>query len=84
MSFITSEIRLQNGTPQLFVDGLPIDGTAYMTYLAENNRYADFAQEGYKLYSISLFFGTNNLNEFSGSRSFSRGIYDGDEPYYEE
>lgn len=81
---LTSEIQSINGIPTLFVNGQAADRVAYMTYLAENNRYADFAQAGYRLYSISLFFGTNNLNEFSRSRSFSKGLYDTAEPYYEE
>lgn len=79
-----SEIITKGNAQILCVNGREVGGIAYMTYLAENNRYADFAQIGYKLYSLPLFFGTNNLNEFSGSRSFSAGIYDGDEPYYEE
>ena len=84
MSQITSKIGFFDGVPQLCVNDQPINGIAYMTYLAEHNRYADFAKAGYGLYSVSLFFGTNHLNEFSGSRSFSRGIYDSEEPYYEE
>lgn len=81
---ITSQIEALHGIPALLVNGKAADSVAYMTYLAENNRYADFAQAGYRVFSISLFFGTNNLNEFSGSRSFTRGLYDTDEPYYEE
>lgn len=84
MSKLTSSIQTRGNTQILCVDGREIPGVAYMTYLAENNRYGDFAQVGYKLYSVSLFFGTNNLNEFSGSRSFSRGIFDGDEPDFSE
>ena len=81
---ITSCIRTRGNTQILCVNGKELPGVAYMTYLAENNRYGDFAQVGYKLYSISLFFGTNNLNEFSGSRSFSRGIFDDDTPNFSE
>ena len=79
-----SKIITKGNAQILCVNGREVGGVAYMTYLAENNRYADFARVGYKLYSLPLFFGTNNLNELSGSRSFSAGIYDGDEPYYEE
>ena len=81
---ITSEIKILHNTPTLFVNGNPADRLAYMTYLAEEGHYGDFTQAGYRLFSVSLFFGTNNLNEFSGSRSFSRGLYDTEEPYYEE
>lgn len=81
---ITSEIKILHNTPTLFVNGNPADRLAYMTYLAEEGHYGDFTQAGYRLFSVSLFFGTNNLNEFSGSRSFSRGLYDIEEPYYEE
>ena len=79
-----SKIITRDNAQILCVNGREIGGVAYITYLAESNRYADFARVGYKLYSLPLFFGTNNLNELSGSRSFSAGIYDGDEPYYEE
>ncbi|MBQ7322005.1 MAG: hypothetical protein IJW99_07900 [Clostridia bacterium] len=79
-----SKIITRGNAQILCVNGREIGGVAYMTYLAENNRYADFARVGYRLFSLPLFFGTNNLNEFPGSRSFSAGIYDGDEPYYEE
>lgn len=81
---LTSRVEILDGSPALLINDRPADRVAYMTYLAENNRYGDFSHVGYRLYSISLFFGTNNLNEFSGSRSFSAGIYDGDTPYYEE
>ena len=79
-----SKLITKGSAQILCVNGREVGGVAYMTYLAENFRYADFACVGYKLYSLPLFFGTNNLNELSGSRSFSAGIYDGDEPYYEE
>ena len=81
---LTSAIQQINGIPTLFVNGKAADRVAYMTYLVENNRYADFAQALYRLYSLSLFFGTNHLNEYSRSRSFTKGIYDTDTPYYEE
>ena len=81
---ITSEVQIRHGIPTLSVNGRQADRVAYMTYLTENNRYEDFAQAGYRVYSLPLFFGTNNLNEFSGSRSFTRGIYDTEIPCYTE
>ncbi len=65
---ITSHIITRDNTQILCVNGRELGGVAYMTYLAEHNRFADFARVGYRLYSLPLFFGTNNLNEFSGSR----------------
>lgn len=75
-----SEIVRKNGYPQLCIYGEVQDGLAYITYLTENNRYADFAQAGYRLFSVPVFFGFNRLNEFSGLDVFKRGIFDKIEP----
>lgn len=84
MSQVTSCVKSKNGVEYLCVNGKRIDSVAYITYLSENGRYEDFASAGYTLFSLSLFFGTNNLNEMSGSRSFSKGIFDKDKPDFSE
>ena len=81
---ISSEIKLRDGKPRLFVSGKEITPLAYITYLNENACYSDFAKVGYKLYSVSLFFGTNHLNEKSGQIVFSKGIFDSATPDYSE
>ncbi len=79
---IKSEIKTRDGRPRLFVSGEEVTPLAYITYLNENACYSDFANAGYKLYSVSLFFGTNHLNEKSGQIVFSKGIFDSDVPDY--
>ena len=75
-----SEIVHENGRPQLCINGEIQDGLAYITYLTENNRYADFAKAGYRLFSFPVFFGFNHLNEYSRLDVFKKGIFDQDEP----
>ena len=77
---ITSEITNKNGYPQVCINGEIQDGLAYITYLTENNRYIDFAEAGFRLFSVSVFFGFNHLNEHSGLDVFKKGIFDKDEP----
>ncbi len=81
---VTSEIKAENGVPRLFVSGKEQSGLAYITYINEKACYSDFAKAGYKLFSVSLFFGTNHLNERSGQIVFSKGIFDNDTPDYSE
>ncbi len=81
---VRSSIRTINTAQYLCVNGKPVEGTAYITYLNDNARYEDFAKRGYRLYSVSLFFGTNFLNDSSHLEVFSKGIFDTDIPYYDE
>ena len=80
----SSEIKTVNGKPRLFVSGKEQSGLAYITYLNEKSCYDDFSDAGYTLYSVSLFFGTNHLNEKSGQIVFSKGIFDSDIPDFDE
>lgn len=75
-----SEIINENGHPQLCINGKIQDGLAYITYLTGNNRYIEFANAGYRLFSVPVFFGFNHLNEHSGLDVFKEGIFDYDEP----
>ena len=75
-----SEIIQKNGHPQLCINGEIQDGLAYITYLTENARYTDFAQAGYRLFSVPVFFGFNHLNEYSGLDVFKKGLFDSSEP----
>ena len=73
-------VKIEKGIPCFFVNGECLEGLAYITYLTENNRYADFASVGYRLFSLPVFFGFNRLNEHSGLEVFTKGIFDGDTP----
>lgn len=75
-----SRIAQYNGHPCLYINDIPQEGLAYITYLTENNRYCDFSSAGYRLFSVPVFFGFNHLNEHSGLDVFTRGIFDTDEP----
>ena len=73
-------IKSENGIPVLYVNRKRQDGIAYLTYLTSNHCYTDFANAGYCLYSMPVFFGFNHLNENSGLDVFTKGIFDGEQP----
>ena len=75
-----AEIKLYKGTLRIFVDGEILPPDAYITYFTENNRYSDFADAGYKLFSLPVFFSSKTLNENSQAPCFGSPIFDGDEP----
>ncbi|MBQ8407521.1 MAG: hypothetical protein IJY39_01515 [Clostridia bacterium] len=75
-----AEIRKLLGTLRLFVNGEILPPDAYITYFTDKNRYGDFADVGYKLYSLPLFFSSKTLNENSQAPCFGHPIFDGDEP----
>ncbi len=75
-----SYVNNESGIPRLYINGEPADTLAYITYLTENNRYADFARAGYRLFSVPVFFGKNRLNENTGLEVFTDGIFDGETP----
>lgn len=53
---IYSSIKTRNGIPYLTVNGEEIASNAYITYFTEKARYDQFADAGYKLFSVPLFF----------------------------
>jgi beta-galactosidase len=73
---ITSSVQSLGGVPTLFVDDIPQPGLAYITYLQERHRYADFAAAGYRLFSFTAYFGDQGINAVTGIHSFSPGIFD--------
>lgn len=77
---VTSEVRITAGAPLLYIDGQPVPGTAYITYFTENNRYADFAGAGIRLYTMPVFFARRTINERNNFPLFGEGIFDTDEP----
>ena len=73
---VTSRIADYHGVPTLFVNDQPQVGMAYITYFEENNRYQDFADAGYTLFTFATFFGGQTINETSQIKPFSPGIFD--------
>ena len=71
-----SKISFHNGVPTLFVNDEPLAGVAYITYYTDKNRYKDFSDAGFKLFSVPIFFSGQTINEFSQIPPFSEGIFD--------
>ena len=77
---MTAKIEKVNGLPTIAVNGEPIAQMAYITYRPEFNRYADFADVGVKLYSVSLNFSEMPINERAPVLVFQKGIFEGEHP----
>ncbi len=71
-----SEVRSLGGEPALFVNGAPFASAAYMAYLEENDDYAAFAEDGYRLFSVPVLFAGRWINSAADCRPFHRGIFD--------
>ena len=72
----TSCVKSLGGVPTLFVNGKAVPGVAYICYFTENNRYKNFGDAGFKLFSMPVFFGRQTINEVSKFPPFMDGIYD--------
>lgn len=70
-----SNIKIHGGVPTLFVNGTAQPGLAYITYLPERNCYADFTTAGYRLFSVTAYFGDQGINAVTGILPFSQGIF---------
>ena len=79
-----AEIREHNGAVRLFVNDELIAPDAYFSYFFDERRYCDFADAGYKLYSIPMFFSSKTINEISQAPCFGKPLFDCEEPDWEE
>lgn len=73
---IESSICVNKGVPRLLINGKAAAPMAYITYFTERNHYKDFAEAGYELFSVPIFFGGRGINPTSHVSPISRGIYD--------
>ena len=73
---ITSEIRVIDGNPTLFINGEQVLENAYITYFIKKARYGDFAEAGYKLYSVPLYFATRGIQEINEIPPFDDGVFE--------
>ena len=73
---IYSSVETKNGIPYLTVNGEEIASNAYITYFTEKARYDQFAAEGYKLYSVPIFFASQTINESSDVPPLGVGIFE--------
>ena len=71
---VTSYVKTNRGVPALFVNDKPINPMAYITYFTEKNMYREFAENGYKLYSVPVYFTEQTINESSQFPPFQKGI----------
>lgn len=72
---ISSEIKLINGRPILFVDGKKTPAAAYITYFDERSHCRDFVDAGYELFSLCASFSSLPLNANTGFSPLF-GIFD--------
>ena len=77
----TSRVSEHGGVPTLFVNDKPITAVAYMTYFTSNNRYSNFSQAGFRLFSMPVFFASQTINEISKFPPFMPGIFDNGEHF---
>ena len=73
---VTSCVRLHGGVPTLFVDGAPVEGLAYVTYLRERADYAAFAALGCRLFSVTTFFASRPVNATEKLAPFEKGVFE--------
>lgn len=73
---ITSCVQTYNGLPTLFINGKPVRDPAYTTYLPERNEYKEMAATGSHLYTLTIYFGAQCINETSQIHPFAPGIFD--------
>lgn len=73
---VTSSVSMYNGVPTLFINGKAQAGAAYITYYTHKNCYKDFADEGYRLFSMPVFFAGRSINAVTGIPPFGPGIFD--------
>ena len=73
---IHSEIKDCGGTPTLYINGEPHAAVAYMTYLEKFNEYDDFAEAGYRFFSVPVLFSGRWISITDGLTPFKKGIFD--------
>lgn len=71
-----SKIICTGNAPQLFVDGSILPACAYITYFEENNDYKEFANRGFRLFSVSLALADQPINATSGFNPHQGGVFD--------
>lgn len=78
-----AEVKRHNGAVRLFVNGEIVPPDAYITYFTRNARYENFAEIGYKLFSLPVFLSSKTINENSQAPCFGEAIFDGDTPRWD-
>ena len=83
---LTSEIKLKDGYPALYVNGKETTAIAYTAYFEERSCCADFSKAGYKIFFVNASFTRLAINSCAtGFSPFRVGIFeDNENPDYSE
>ena len=81
---MNSLIEFKNGKPYISIDGALHYPLAYTTYFEECGEFSDFIKAGYKMFFINISFTKLPINNVSGFSPFRTGVFEGDEPDYNE
>ena len=73
---IRSKVVYRNGTPYFSVDGEILPPCAYITYFEEHNEYRAFAENGFRLFSVSVTLASQPINTKSGFSPQRKGVFD--------
>ena len=73
---VFSDVRDCGGVPALYVNGEAFPSVAYMTYLEKYNEYGDFADAGYRFFSVPVLFSGRWIRHIEGLVPFKKGIFD--------
>lgn len=74
---LKSKIQINNGIPQLTINGEQVAAMAYTTYFEERNRYRDFTEAGYRIFFVNLYFTKRPFNSaVTGFTAARVGVYD--------
>ena len=84
MFMLKSHIEFKNGKPFISVNGECHYTLAYTTYFEECGEFSDFIKSGYRMFFINVSFTDLPINNMTGFSPFSTGVFEGDEPHYEE
>ncbi len=79
---ITSSVEMIDQIPRLVINGEVVAANAYITYFIEKARYDDFAEAGYNLFSVPVYFATRGIQEMNDIPPFAPGIFENEEPDY--
>jgi len=71
-----SKFFIKSGRPFFTAEEKIIPPVAYITYFEERNNYKDFAEKGFKVFSVSVSLADMPINPQSGFKPFEGGVFD--------
>ena len=79
-----SSISFKNNIPYISIDGELHAPFAYTAYFEERGEYADFSENGCRMFFVNVSFSSLPINNITGFTPFLTGVFDGDTPDYKE